>query len=106
MRAKENHKKFYNYDEKNDWLGQGGFASVYKATLKGTNEERALKIFKINKIKQELEKNNFSEPTEEEIKPYIDGFYNEIKYMSIAEGKNKEIKQSNIMNIFIQKMNL
>ena len=85
MRVKENHKKFYNYDEKEDQLGEGGYASVYKAILKETGEKRALKIININKIKQELEKNNFSEPTEEEIKPYIDGFYNEIKYSILGE---------------------
>ena len=90
MRAKDNHRKYYSYDEKKDWLGQGGFGSVYKAVLKETNEKRALIIFDINKLKQELENINFSYPTDEEVQPYIDGFYNEIKYMEMAEGKSKD----------------
>jgi len=90
MREKDNHRKYYSYDEKEDWLGEGGFANVYKAILKGTNEKRALKLFDINKLRQELEKINFSIPTDEDMQPYIDGFYNEIKYMKLAEGKNKE----------------
>jgi len=90
VREKDIHWKYYSYDEKEDWLGECGFANVYKAILKGTNEKRALKLFDINKLRQELEKINFSIPTDEDIQPYIDGFYNEIKYMKIAEGKNKD----------------
>lgn len=66
MREKENHRKYYSYDEKKDWIGQGGFSSVYKAISKETNEKRALKVFDINKLREELEKENFSYPADED----------------------------------------
>ena len=84
-RIKKNHKDFYEYDEIEDYIGQGGYATVYKAKLKGTNEVRAIKVIKLYQIKREIQglKN-------ETIQTYIDGFHNEIEYMKMMEGKNNK----------------
>ena len=82
---KKNHKVFYEYDDIEDYIGQGGYATVYKAKLKGTNEVRAIKVMKLFQIKKDIE--NLKDET---IQSYIDGFHNEIKYMKMIEGKNNK----------------
>ena len=50
-----NCRDFYDFKEnedaegKSDYLGEGGFATVYKAIKKDTKEKRALKIIKKEK---------------------------------------------------------
>ena len=75
-------------------IGIGGFGKVYKAKGKEKNEERAIKIMDKNEIKKDYFTNNLCKMTEEDMKPYIDSFENEIKYMKIMEGKNKENKNT------------
>ena len=86
MRHKEDYNKYYEKIEK---IGEGGFGTVYSAKLKNTGELRAIKIIDINKIIDEFLNENLINPTEEEIKTYIDGLYNEIENMKILEGKDK-----------------
>jgi hypothetical protein len=54
-----NCRDFYDFNEndgedddesKNDFIGEGGFAIVYKAVKKDTKEKRALKIIKKEKL--------------------------------------------------------
>ena len=89
MRSKEDHKKYYEYQTK-DYLGEGGFAKVYKAKSLETNEIRAIKIIDLFRIKKQIEYDDM----EETIDSYINGFHQEIKYMQILEGKNKENKNT------------
>ena len=84
-------------NQKKDLIGinESDFASVYKGIKKekkekGEKEEiRAIKIYDKNKIKNHIKKKKFKMPTEEDMKPYIDGFNNEINYMKIVDDKNK-----------------
>ena len=81
---------FRNYYDLENKLGETSLANVYKAKSKGTNEFRAIKIFDKIKIRNELKRIKYREPTEEELKPYIDSFSNEVNHMKLIEGVNKE----------------
>ena len=83
-------KDFREYYEIIKIIGQGTYGSVYKAKLKNTNEYRAIKMIDINKIKAHYISEHFSEPSEEDLKKYIDLVFGEMENMKIAEGKNKE----------------
>ena len=79
----------YNDNDNNNYIGEGGFGRVFKAKIKNTNEERALKIINKKKLIQSFKSNNRREPTDEEKKKYFDDLLNEIKYMKMMEDKNK-----------------
>ena len=90
-------KDFYDYNEDDDYIGEGGFGIVYKARKKGTNDEeglRALKIIKKKKIKQSFVDKYRKEPTEEDLKIFYDDIYKEINLMKLMEGNNKENKNT------------
>ena len=82
-----NFRDYYILGEK---LGEGGFGTVYKATIKGTKEQRALKITDKKKIKEQLSRELFRIPTEEDLYPYTSCFDNEVKNMKMMEGYNRE----------------
>ena len=87
IRQKGDVKNYYEI-EKNK-IGQSRFAKIYKAKSKVTNELRAIKIYDIDRIRTEFKRKNFRDATEEDLKPYINGFNNEIKNMITLMGKNK-----------------
>ena len=87
-RIKENHKKFYDYNEK-DLIGVGGFAKVYKAISKETSENVAIKVISLYEIGITIEDDD-----DETIDSYIEGFRKEIEYMQIIEGEKKENKNT------------
>ena len=77
-------------DAKSIIIGRAENAIVYMAKEIASNEDRAIKIYKKKKISAELYRKNYSEPTEKEMKPYIDGIFNEINYMKmISSYENK-----------------
>ena len=81
---------FRNYYELQNKLGETSLANIYKGKTKGINEFRAIKIFDKIKIRNEIRRIKYREPTEEEIKPYIDSFNNEVNHMKLIEGVNNE----------------
>ena len=85
---------FFNFYEKINRIAISGYATIYKAKNKRTGELRVIKIFDKNKIKDGFIEENLRQPTEEDLKPYFDSFYNEVKTMQIIEGKNKENKNT------------
>ena len=87
-RENDDFRKYY--DIIGEPIGIGGSGKIYKAKEKGSNEEKAIKIIDKNEIKKEFFSNNFCEMTEQDMKSYIISFENEINYMKIMEGKNKE----------------
>ena len=78
-------RDYNKYYEKLNRLGGGGFGEVFKAKLRRNNQLRAIKIIDKQKIRDEIKKKKFKKPNEEDMKPYIEGFYNEIKIMQIIE---------------------
>ena len=94
-----NCRDFYDFkenedEEGSDYLGEGGFATVYKAVKKDTKEKRALKIIKKRKIKQILKEANKKEPTEEDINNFYKDIHREIEFMKSMKGKNDENKNT------------
>ena len=79
-------RNFKNYYELKKKLGGGGFGEVYRAKLKRNNKERAIKIIDITKIRGEVLSTKLRALNEDDMKPYIEGFYNEINIMEILEG--------------------
>ena len=79
-------RNYYDIDFKNK-IGGGGFGEVYSAKLKRNNKERAIKIISIKKIKDEALNKKLKALNEADLKPYIDGFYNEVDNMQLMEGQ-------------------
>ena len=77
-------------DDKKDYLGEGGYAIVYKAVKKDTKEKRALKIIKTRKIKQIIKESNKREPTDEDLNNFYKDLHAEINFMKLMKGKNGE----------------
>ena len=99
FRHKDNIRQHYNIIEK---IGESDFAVVYKGINKDINQTfennkfRAIKIYDKNKIRNHIKKKKFKIPNEEDLKPYIDGFINEINNMKIIEDK----KNVNVVKFF------
>jgi serine/threonine protein kinase len=88
---KKNQKNEYEIGKK---IGGSGYGVVYEAKEKKTGERRAIKIFYKIKIREEFMQEYFRNPTEEEMKPYIKDFFNEMYNIQIIEGVNKENKNA------------
>ena len=71
-------------------ITQIGYATIYKAKDKKNKELRCLKIFDKNKIKSEFNRIHLRFPTEEEMKPYIESFFNEVNHLKLVQGQNNE----------------
>ena len=83
-------RNYYDFNVKNK-IGGGGFGEVYSVKLKRNNKERAIKIIDINKVKDSILNILFKSVNEDDMKPYIEGFYNEIGNLQLMEGnKNNE----------------
>ena len=83
-------EEFLNFYEIIQKIGETRYAVVYKVKEKKSSEIRAIKVFDKRKIISNLRRKYFREPTDEEIEPYINSFFNEKNHMEIVEGKNKE----------------
>ena len=94
---KEKNDDFRKVYEIENEIGESGFATIYSAKIKGTNELRAIKVFDKNKIRKKIISKKFKESTNEDINPYIESFKNEFNHMKMIEGKNKD----NINTVFI-----
>ena len=92
--VKRDFRKYYEIDVKNDKLGEGGFGAVYRITHKKTRQKRAIKVIDKGKIRSNYKAEHFSEPSEEDLKPYFEGLSREIENMVIIEGDNKENKNT------------
>ena len=87
MKKKDDYTKYYtNLIE----IGKGGLAYIYKVEDKITKKEKALKLLDINLIKQYVMGIIGKEPSEKDMMPYLNNFYNEFKYMEILQEKGNE----------------
>ncbi len=84
----EDLQRYYNI---NQLIGKGSFGKVYIAEKKNTNEKRAIKIFQLRDIKENLKQQFFTNEITDEINDefniYIDSIINEIENMKICENK-------------------
>ena len=90
VKKKDKSENFRDYYDIEKELGNQGFATVFKAKAKDTGDLKAIKVFDINRLKSYFKRKYLRIPSEEDMKPYIDSFFNEIKHIQIVEGKNNE----------------
>ena len=98
FRKKMDFRNFYSYDEKE--LGRSIFGIIHKGEDKNTHQKKAIKIMDKRKIKSKLEGkfDEIREATDEDLKPIIDGFFNEVNHMKILQGLNNENQNTVIFN--------
>ncbi len=89
-----NCRDYYDFNDENDYLGEGGYAIVYKAVNKSTKEKRALKIIKSRKVNQLLKESNKREPNDEDINNFYNDLHKEIEFMKKMKGQNDENKNT------------
>ena len=68
------------------------YGIIYQGKDLKTGQKKAIKIMDIGRIRSQLEQ-HFDPPreaTEEDLKPIIDGFFNEVNHMIILQGLNNE----------------
>ena len=94
--------KIYNKDKKlYGQLGQGGHGIIYKAKDIKTGEMKAIKKVDIITIKnywKNIHAKKITKPTNDNLKPYYKGFFNEINNMKILQGKNNQNQNTVIFN--------
>ena len=91
FRKKMDFRKFYTYDEDQP-LGRSQYGIIYQGKDLKTGQKKAIKIMDKGRIRNHLEQ-HFDPPreaTEEDLKPIIDGFFNEVNHMIILQGLNNE----------------
>ena len=84
----EDFRKYYEINKRK--IGEGWISDVYKGKNKQTNENIAIKIININKIRYNFKKYNFRDANEEDIKSVIEDFIKETENMIMIEKENKE----------------
>ena len=98
FRINQNFTKYFEIlkgkDGKEERLGASGHGITYKAKDKKTGQQKAIKIMDKKKIRNKLEQDFVTprEATNEDLKPIIDGFFNEVNHMKILQGINNENK--------------
>ena len=87
-REKEDFRKYYKIV--GEPIDKGGFGTVYKVKDNKSNEDRAIKVIDKSALKKQFYNENLYEMPEEDMISFEASLKNEIKYMAIMEGKNKE----------------
>ena len=70
-------------------IGRGQYTEVYQAKNKTTKELNAIKIIKLDDIKEQIERENLPENIDNKLKEYIEGIKNEILNMQICSENNE-----------------
>ena len=81
----EDFRNKYQIEEK---IGRGVYTEIYKVKNIESKKLRAVKIIKLNEVKEDLENEIFENNVEEELNEYIKRLANEIKNMTICSFKN------------------
>jgi serine/threonine protein kinase len=103
FRINQDYTKFYEIEkgkeEKPVELGRDGYGIVYKAKDQ-TGKPKAIKIMDKERIKNDLlnDQDEIIPISEEDLKPYIDGFLNEVNHMKILQGVNNQNRNTVIFN--------
>ena len=83
-RSSHDYTKYYNNFVE---IGSGALTIVYKGREKKTNELRAIKVIKLDKLKESIFAYGIEDP-EKKIEEYIDGYINECENMKICSNIN------------------
>ena len=85
-RVKENFQKFYDILE---LIGNGAYGYVYKGKDKNTQELRAIKVVRLDKIREKLINECNPIEIENQLKYYIGLFIEEYNIMKLCSYNNK-----------------
>ena len=98
FRKKMDFRNFYKYNEKE--IGKSEYGIIYKGEDIKTGQKKAIKIMDKKRIKSKLEGNfdEIREATDEDLKPIINGFFNEVNNMKTLQGLNNENQNTVIFN--------
>ena len=88
--TKEDYKSKYEIIKK---IGRGQYTEVYQAKNKKTKELKALKIIKLDDIKEQLERENLPKEVEQKLKEFIENIKMEILNMQICAENNENSVQ-------------
>ena len=99
---KDDFRKYYNLVKEID---RGGFDIIYEGEKKETNEKKAIKLIDFKSIRNNLERELLRIPNDKDLKPYINGFQNEVKNMMILQGENKNNKNTVFIDEYYQNEN-
>ena len=99
FKINQDYNKYYEV-YKNELLGESGFAKIYKAKDKNTHKMKAIKIVEKDTIKKYWKKhsNEIREPTDNDLNPYFNGFFNEINHMKILQSIDNQNQNTVIFN--------
>ena len=86
----EDFREDYEYDEKNDKIGQGSYGTVYRVKKKDTNEKRAIKLIDIEQYKLDYENYHSKSIPKETLEEYTNLIFKEIRLMQVVEGEDKK----------------
>ena len=101
FRINKGYKEYYEVNEnKEEILGESGYAKIYKAKDKTTGEMKAIKIVKKDEIKNYWKKHTkeIKKPTDDDLNPYFNGYFNEVNHMKILQGINNLNQNTVIFN--------
>ena len=100
FRINKGYKEYYEVNEnKEEILGESGYAKIYKAKDK-TGEMKAIKIVKKDEIKNYWKKHTkeIKKPNDDDLNPYFNGYFNEVNHMKILQGINNLNQNTVIFN--------
>ena len=97
FRINQDYTKHYENNKK--ILGESGYAIIYEAKDKKTNEMKAIKLIDKDTIKNYWKSHSrvIKNPTDEDLKPFFNGFFNEVNNMKILQGINNENQNTVIL---------
>ena len=100
FRTNQDFNKYYEINYLEGKLGESGYGIIYKAKDKRTGEMKAIKKVDITAIRNHWKHhaNEIRQPTNDDLKPYYKGFFNEINNMKILQGKNNQNQNTVIFN--------
>jgi len=92
FRTNQDFNNYYEINYLEGKLGESGYGIIYKAKDKKTGEMKAIKKVDITAVRNHWKHhaNEIRQPTNDDLKPYYKGFFNEINNMKILQGKNNQ----------------
>ena len=92
FKINQDFNKYYEINYLEGKLGESGYGIIYKAKDRRTGEMKAIKKVDITAVRNHWKHhaNEIRQPTNDDLKPYYKGFFNEINNMKILQGKNNQ----------------